>query len=331
MNLRNRIEKLENLLNSKSNIYSKLSDLQIPEDPQKFYEDVGLIPHPTRRNLDGSPELVKNLAGYQTQIWSDGFKYKYRLTIKSQKIGISTSSLMEDFQYAILPRDNPLSCRGFEILIIGQTFHKAKEHLRDLKHWVLRSSKYKDFIITKPETSESKDEQSKVTELYIRNPDDPSNPTRIIALGMLSEASIWSWKKVKFIHMSDVAATELIDDAPLFAASLSRLANTAGRLHIETPPHGQRGKVWEIYQRSKIGSDKLSPESVFKINEIPAREAVQAGVITQEFLDEQKIEQGILYSQMFECDFLSSSNTYYRPELFQYDDDLIMGEGSNEV
>jgi len=27
---------------------------------------------------------------------------------------------------------------------------------------------------------------------------------------------------------------------------------------------------------------------------------------------------------MFECDFLSASNTYYHPSLFKFDDSLIM-------
>ena len=232
---------------------------------------------------------------------------------------------MEDFQRAILPKTHPASCRGYEILIIGQTYEKAKDHIRTLRDWLFTSEKYRDFLIIRPDDDEKKDESTK-TILYIRNPDDPNRPTRIIGLGMKSEASIWSWKQVKFIHMSDVASSDMIDDSGVFAAAFSRVANTHGSVHIETPPHGQRGRVWEIYQQSELGSTQKTTESQFKINKIYATQAVAEGLMTQEDLDGYREMYGIAYSQYFEADFLNSSNQYYTSNLINAtDDETVMG------
>ena len=43
------------------------------------------------------------------------------------------------------------------------------------------------------------------------------------------KVDVWSVEEYKFrIHMSDIAATNLVDDSGLFAAAFSRLANTDG-------------------------------------------------------------------------------------------------------
>ena len=57
-----------------------------------------------------------------------------------------------------------------------------------------------------------KEEKSKVSVAYIKNPDNPLKPSRIIALGA-SEGGVWSWKNMSKIHMSDIAATNLVDDS----------------------------------------------------------------------------------------------------------------------
>jgi len=69
----------------------------IPLDPDKFYQDFGLLEHP----LTKLP--VQHLTAYQYAVWKDGQRHRYREVIKSQKVGITTSSLIEDFQKAITP------------------------------------------------------------------------------------------------------------------------------------------------------------------------------------------------------------------------------------
>ncbi|MDR4510266.1 MAG: hypothetical protein MRJ93_01010 [Nitrososphaeraceae archaeon] len=81
---------------SSNSIHSKqsiISNLMIPSNPQAFYTDFGYLLHPKTR------EPVQELTPYQYQIWNDS-KTKYRLVVKSQKVGLSTSALLEDFQKA---------------------------------------------------------------------------------------------------------------------------------------------------------------------------------------------------------------------------------------
>lgn len=314
MSLVSRIQKLEKVFSPKFDDYTQLSKLDIPIDPKKFYNDFGQLIHPKNN------QVVKQLTPYQYKVWQDGFRYRYRLTIKSQKVGLTTSSLLEDFQRAVLPPNHPLSCNGKEILIIAQSLQHAKEHLYTLRKMIVSSRKYSAFLINKPTELLFRDEVTKVTVMFVKNPDNPFKPTRIVALGP-KEGAAWSWKEVKHIHMSDVAASNQKDDSGLFGAVFSRLANTNGTLHIETPPRGQRGKVWEIYKHSKEGIESDYDEAKFKINEIKAGEAVKAALISSEFLKTQKEKLGVKYGQYFECEFLNPSNVWYDDSLFDYYDD----------
>jgi len=110
------------------------------------------------------------------------------------------------------------------------------------------------------------------------------------------------------------------DDAEVFGAAFSRLANTNGTMLIESPPRRPSGMIYKIYEMSKLKKniDKDSALAQFKIHEIPASMAVQAGLITQEFLDAERERLGPLYPMYYECDFYNSSSTWYKPEYFQY-------------
>ena len=101
-------------------------------------QDFGYLLHPK------TGEYVTELTDYQYRIWKNENKAKYRVVIKSQKVGISTSALLEDFQIALT------KAKGFDILIIAQTQAHANEHLRTLKNLILNSDKYRQFLITNP-------------------------------------------------------------------------------------------------------------------------------------------------------------------------------------
>lgn len=290
-----------------------LTDDSVPIDPQQFYQNIGLLEHPHTR------QPVKKLTSYQLEAWRDAFRYRYRLVVKSQKIGMTTTSLMEDFQRCLLPIEHSLSCRGKEILLIAQTHAMAKEHLMTLQYMIMNSDKYRNYLILSAGEGNSSLEQTKATQLYIYNPTNPKKPTRIIALGP-SAASIWSWKNVKHIHMSDVAAIESrIDDAPIFGAAFSRLANTNGTMLIESPPRGQRGKVWDIYKASKLKGDDVYEEAKFKVREYSAQRAVDAGLITEEFLQAERVRLGPLYGQYYECEFMNPYTSWYTQDMIKYD------------
>jgi hypothetical protein len=300
--------------------YDELKDVVVPIDPQKFYEDFGLFEHPLTR------QPVPKLTSYQYNGWKDGFNYRYRLVVKSQKVGFTTSSLLEDFQKAVLPIDHPLSCMGKEILVIAQTQDMAKQHLYTLRKMILNSEKYAPFLMTKPSNLVLRDEVTKATMLFIKNPHNVHKPTRIIALSP-AERAVWSWKEVKHIHMSDVTVNQSVDDSGLFGASFSRLANTNGSMLIESPPRGQRGQVWEIYQASKIKGDEDHEMAKFKVREIEAERAVENGLMTQEFLNQEKKRLGVLYAQYYECAFLNPYTSWYDENKFILADDKAMKVG----
>ncbi len=263
-------------------------------------------------------EPVYKLAAYQYNRWLDLLRHQYCLTVKSQKIGFTTISLMHDFQLALT------RCRGKDILIIAQSLQHAKEHLYTLRKMILGSQRYRPFLITKHTDLLTRDEVTKVGTLFIHNPDNPNRPTRIIGLGP-KESSVWSWKEVAHIHMSDVAAVSQVDDSGLFSAAFSRLANTMGSINIESPPRGQRGKVWEIYekwQRKQLGDkiDVADIATMFDVKLIDYVPAVEAGIITQEFIDAQRIELGAMFGQYYGCEFLSASNTWYTKDMFKSED-----------
>jgi hypothetical protein len=304
------IENAKLILQSYIKKIPELSTDSIPTDPDEFYRDFGLLEHPLTR------EPVQHLTAYQYAVWRDGQRHKYREVIKSQKVGITTSSLIEDFQKAIT------TCRGKEILVIAQDTDHAKDHLYTLRKLISNSEKYCKFLINKPTELLLKDEVTKVMQLFIHNPDNPLKPTRIIGLGGSNPGSIWSWKEVAHIHMSDIAASSRIDDAEVFGAAFSRLANTNGSMLIESPPRRPSGMIYKIYEMSKLKKDADANDvtSQFKVHEIPATMAVDAGLITQEFLDAERERLGPMYPMYYECDFYNSSSTWYKPDMFQYGD-----------
>ena len=283
------LEKREDDISSKDD---QFLDFPIPENCTDFYNDFGYLTHPK------TGEPVEKLADYQIKIWDDRLSSKYRLILKSQKVGITTSVLMEDFQDAVT------RYKGQDILVISQTQYHSNEHLRTLKNLVLNSEKYRRFLITEPSELLLREEKTKVGVAYIKNPDSKYKPTRIIALGA-SEQSVWSWKNIAKIHMSDIAATSMVDDNGLFAAAFSRLANTDGSMIIETPPRGARGRVHAIYEQIQKG------ESEFSLHIVRAEDAVKHNLITFEFLNAEKIRLGSLYPQYYEAVFIEGFGNVY--------------------
>ena len=173
-----------------------------------------------------------------------------------------------------------------------------------MKNLILNSETYRQFLITNPSELLLKEEKSKVSVAYLKNPDNPLKPSRIIALGA-SEGGVWSWKNVSKIHMSDIAATNLVDDSGLFAAAFSRLANTDGNLVIETPPRGARGRVYEIFEQIQKG------ESEFSLHIVKANQAVAAGLISVEFLNAERQRLGPLYPQYYNAEFLEGTGNLF--------------------
>jgi len=273
-------------------------DFNIPSDPQEFYDDFGHLTHPR------TGQEVTALTDYQYEIWNARYEHKYRAVFKSQKVGISTSVLLEDIQASLT------DCRGYDILVVAQTQAQANEHLRTLKGLILASEKYRKYLITKPSDLILKEEKTKVGVAYIKNPENRYKPSRIIALGF-SESAMWSHKNVKRIHVSDPTVAKTLDDSAIFGAMFSRLANTNGSMIIETPPRRPRGVCWEIYDKYYKQSDKKSKWKIFIVK---ATQAVKAGLMSQDFLDDEKTRLGPLYPMFYEAEFLSVGGNVFPPE-----------------
>lgn len=276
----------------------------IPSQPEAFYQDFGRL-----ELADG--RRIADLAQYQWETWHARFQYKRILEVKSQKIGETTKHLMADFQLALLHSSHPASCRGYDQLLIAQSIPHAREHLYTLRKMVINSAKYAKYLITGQTELLLRDEITKVTVMYIKNPDNPNRPSRIIGLGANNPGSIWSWKNVKNIHMSDIVAAST-DYAEAFDAAITRLANTNGSLIIETPPFGPEGKIYEIYQQAlAAGNDGID---TFKVYKYPASLAVEAGIISQEFLDKEKVRLGPLFPRYYGAEFISGGGNVFKLE-----------------
>ncbi len=285
----------------------------IPEDLDTFYKNVGFFIN------QKTNEPVKVLATHQIQCWNDRKLSKYRLYLKSQKIGVSMECLLEDFQIALTRG------RGKEILIISQSKEKAKDHIQDLKKMILQSQ-YSDFLIDRPKTEEDllKDERSKIDTIYLRNPENPNIPTKVIALGITSAGSLISFKRVCHIHMSDVTLADMTEERfnEAFGGAFSRLANTDGTMVIECPPRGPMGPVFNIVDEDdslkKDGisieldeGEKILTPSGFLVRKYTYRVGIQCKMITPGFIEKERRRLGVLFGMYYEADFYSSDQTWF--------------------
>jgi hypothetical protein len=228
---------------------------------------------------------------------------------------------MMDLQLALLPISNPLSTRGYDTLVIAQTKDLAKEHLRTLRQLMMNSPAYSKYLIESPsEIAEFEDddsisslrkamrsEQTKTSVIYVRNPENEKQPSRIIALGLNNPGAILSWRNVKHLHISDATAAQGDYSAGIDNA-LSRLANTNGTCLIETIPSGPEGKIYDMHRQYK---GKEWQPGDFKTYEITAEQAVKAGVIDQAFLDSEAKRLGPMYSMYYGAEFTQGSGNIF--------------------
>jgi hypothetical protein len=268
----------------------------IPDDPYEFYKDFGYLEHP--RTL----EPVEHLTEYQYKIWQTSNKTKTTIVVKPQKTGVTTSCLLQDFQTAIT------TGRGRDILIIAQTLGHAIEHIHTLKRLIVNSEKYRKYLITKSSEMYFKEEKTKLGSIYIKNPDNPFRPSRIIAVPF-SVHGVWSWKNVFRIHMSDVSATETIDDKSVYEAAGTRFASTEGYWLIESPPNGTHNYYFELYEKYKDNKDPSAQVIIVNIDD-----AIQNKVVSQEFIDSERKRLGHIWGKYYGSSFLETEGNLFSIE-----------------
>lgn len=293
-----------------SRLTAELKEIRetIPLDPQQFYQDFGLLVHPR------TGELSQKLTAYQYETWKAGFFHKYRLIVKGNKIGLTTSCLMELFYHAIT------DCSGFELLIIAQNLNMSKNHLYTLRKLIRDSNKYKKFVIGEPTEGLLRDEVTKVTQLFLHNSKNPSQPTRIIAIPASGGNAI-SWRAVKFVYISDITASQQ-DYSETLSGAFTRLANSQGYFLLETIPGDPIGPVYDLWLNSRSNTN-----SEFWIRQYPTTMAVDFGLVSQEFLDAEKGRHGTLYSKFYDAQFLASGGNVFRLEDIQACE--LLGENLN--
>ena len=185
---------------------------------QKFYTE---LDHPFFNSY--TKEIVYKLAPLQKQIWLHHILHKLIIILKSQKIGISSLCILITLWHALT------DCRGMELIINAQTDEQAKTHAQDLRRIIKGSSKYKDYLIDTSYVGLGllKDEVTKVHTIYLHNPLKPTNPTKIIVVGM-SPGALLSHKRVGFIWSSDITISSLTAATKQdgWGAMQSRRANT---------------------------------------------------------------------------------------------------------
>jgi hypothetical protein len=270
-----------------------------PSDPQLFYEDFGLFNHPFTN------EPVKQLAYYQKEFWTDIDRYHYAMAIKSNKIGISSLTLLNLFYHMIT------DCAGYQALIIAQSSRMSREHLYTLEKMVGNSEKYRDFMISigDRDVNVGRGEQTRITEMFIRNPNNPRRPTRVISIPAVAGAAV-SWKEVKYIMASDITMTER-DYDPVVKSAFTRLAQTRGYFIIESIPNGPQGIVYDIWLRNRT-----QQTNDFKVREYPVSLAVAEGLISEEFLEGEKRRHGIDFDRLYNCSFaIGAGNVFDLKEI----------------
>ena len=198
---------------------------------------------------------------------------------------------------------------------------------------ILKSKKYSRFLIARPSEIEEygsgsvsyksimADERTKTSVIYLRNSEDESRPSRIIAIGADNPGSIESWPNIHNIHISDITAT-IGDYSDSLNVAITRLANTGGTLTIETIPDFAGSTLHQMFDRYAARKANLQPGD-FATIEITADEALAAGVITPEHLASEKDRMGPLYDTYYGAKFATSGNPWYNVALFQYEEEGI--------
>ena len=245
---------------------------KIPTKFADFYDDFGGIEHDHDRDKKTNlPTKVKQLAPYQIRFAN----LNYGFMLKGNKVGMTTSELLCDFWTRLLPQ-----YAGFDCLLCASKTEIANDLLMKLKTLVNNSKKYSQFLIKSPEHMDFKEEKSKVGVMYIANPYNPKQKSRIIAIGN-SASSVYSRMRVNRIHITDPSRLIIKNQDDYFSGLFSRISNTGGQIKIEGVPGKDRvGWFWKMskvlfdledrFEDSKVGTThEWSEENNDQEYEIP--------------------------------------------------------------
>jgi hypothetical protein len=286
-----------------------LLPVDIPDDLQKFYEDLGCPFFNSE-----TKEQIKKLSKLQMDVWNLHKKHRRLLILKSQKIGISSVCIVITLWHALK------DCTGMELIINAQSDEQAKTHGQDLRRILLGSDKYRNYLVVKEFPGLMKDEVTNVHNIWLHNPKNPRQPTKIKVIGM-SPGALLSHKKVAFIWSSDITIS---NDTPqtqnlVWGAMISRLANSQGPMIVECPAKKPEGPVFDTYERfekKKANGAKIDPKHDFYVEKFTYKRGLEDGFFDEDFVVHEKERMGPVFGAFYAADFFSSSAVWYEEEHF---------------
>ena len=232
-------------------------DYHIPADFDEFFRDFGGLEHPLLTDKNKQPLRITKLASYQSHF----AKLDFGVTKKCNKIGMTTSELLNDFHTRLLPGKSGNDC----------LFAAAKEEisnnlLSSLKNKVANSTKYRQFMLKKSKRPES-NEESTQGRMILQDPWRDVKEGHILALGT-SASGTYSRLDVNRVHISDPSRMVILAQDDYFAGLISRISNTAGQIKIEGVPGSRNGWFYKLCQALfpedrdvKAKEERLSGES----------------------------------------------------------------------
>ena len=231
---------LERVARDHLDMYNTPDELpfEIPKTFEAFYEDFGPLEHDYDRDPKTNlPTPVQKLAPYQIRFAN----LDYGFMLKNNKGGMTTSEMLGDFWTRLLPQ-----YAGFDCLLCASKLEIANDLLMRLKVLVDGSDKYRRFLIKAPEYMDFKEERSKVGVMYVANPYNPRQKSRIIAVGN-SPSSVYSRMRINRIHITDPSRMSIKNQDDYFSGLFSRISNTGGQIKIEGVPGKSRtGWFWKM-------------------------------------------------------------------------------------
>ncbi len=307
------------------------TDIVLPPDDilrdyEKFFAWAGGVLHPRLRDKDGRPVRILKPFWYQTKF----AEMSRAVWLGSNKIAKTKGELIRDIQTRLWPEH-----AGFDMLLVGQNQTMADEHLLNAKKWMLGSPNLKPFLITRPDQRfRLPEEKSKMKMMYIENPYEPDNPSRIISIGF-AESLAYSWEKIDRLHISDPGQNTRKNQISFFSGLYSRLSNTEGDIKIEGVASERHGYFWELCRKLfpeqlqddyEDIEDLLDPDrgrelemeemktmsTSFDKLFITADDALKVGIITKKWLD---YTRGIMphdeFMRIYYCVFNKPSGTIF--------------------
>ena len=145
-------------------------------------------------------------------------------------------------------------------------------------------------------------------------------PTKIIIVGM-SPGSLLSHKRVGFIWSSDFTISQLTADKKneVWAAMLSRRANSQGPVIIEAPARDPAGPVYDSYEKFERvieAGGELDPKYDFFVEKFTFELGIRDGFFDEKFIASEKKKYGPLFGTFYNADFFASGHTWYTEEMF---------------